>query len=99
MTENGNSVTLQGRASGVVGAFVSALEAHCGKDIVLVEYNEHTLSKADGAGADAVTYVQINIDGQRYCGVGQSSDIVEASLLAILSAVNQPLNVGAVKAA
>lgn len=99
VTENGSSITLQGRASGVVGAFVSALEAHCGKDIVLVEYSEHTLSKADGAGADAVTYVQINIDGQRYCGVGESSDIVEASLLAILSAVNQPLNVGAVKAA
>jgi len=100
VTENGSIVTLQGRASGVVGAFVSALEAHCGKDIVLVEYSEHTLSKADGAGADAVTYVQINIDGQRYCGVGQSSDIVEASLLAILSAVNQPLNsAGAVKAA
>lgn len=99
VTENGSSITLQGRASGVVGAFVSALEAHCGKDIVLVEYSEHTLSKADGAGADAVTYVQINIDGQRYCGVGESSDIVEASQLAILSAVNQPLNVGAVKAA
>jgi len=99
LTENGNNISLQGRASGVVGAFVAALETHCGKDIVLVEYNEHTLSKADGAGADAVTYVQINIDSRRYCGVGRSSDIVEASLLAILSAVNQPLNVGAVKAA
>jgi 2-isopropylmalate synthase len=94
LTENGNALTLNGRASGVVGAFVSALEAHSAKDIVLVEYSEHTLNKADGAGADAITYVQLNVDGRRYCGVGRSSDIVEASLLAILSAVNQPLAIG-----
>ncbi|MFT4584218.1 MAG: 2-isopropylmalate synthase [Gammaproteobacteria bacterium] len=94
LTEHGKSITLHGRASGVVGAFVSALEGHCGKTIVLVEYNEHTLSQADGAGAEAVTYVQLNIDSRRYCGVGRSSDIVEASLRAILSAVNQPMSVG-----
>ena len=64
-----------------------------------MEYNEHTLSRADGAGAEAVTYVQINIDNQRYCGVGRSSDIVEASLRAILSAVNQPLGMSEIKAA
>ncbi len=95
LLENGRSVTLRGTASGVVGAFVSALEQHTGKQIVLVEYSEHTLSQADGAGADAVTYIQLNVDGRRYCGVGKSSDIVEASLRAILSAVNQPLAVEA----
>jgi 2-isopropylmalate synthase len=31
----------------------------------------------------------LNLDGQRHCGVGRSSDIVEASLRAILGAVNQ----------
>ena len=36
---------------------------------------------------------QLNVDGQRYCGVGRSSDIVEASLRAILSAVNQQMGV------
>lgn len=91
----GSDVTLEGEASGVVGAFVAALEKHLGVGIVLVEYNEHTLSRADGAGAEAVTYVQLNIDGTRYSGVGRSSDIVEASLRAILSAVNQPLRLAA----
>ncbi|MEQ8494878.1 MAG: 2-isopropylmalate synthase, partial [Gammaproteobacteria bacterium] len=99
LLENGRSVTLRGTASGVVGAFVAALEQHTGKQIVLVEYNEHTLSQADGAGADAVTYIQLNVDGRRYCGVGKSSDIVEASLRAILSAVNQPLALAAEQAA
>ena len=99
VNDSGNMVQLRGRASGVVGAFVNALEQHTGKTIVLVEYSEHTLSQAEGAGADAVTYVQLNIDGRRYCGVGISSDIVEASLRAILGAANQPLSVEATRAA
>jgi 2-isopropylmalate synthase len=86
-----SSVVLQGHASGVMGAFVAALEAYCGRKIVLVEYSEHKLSRAAGADAEAVAYVQLSLDGQRYCGVGRSSDIVEASLRAILGAVNQRL--------
>ena len=93
LDRDGASTTLHGRASGVVGAFVAALEAHSGKKIILLEYSEHTLSTSAGAGADAVAYVQLNVEGQRYCGVGRSSDIVEASLRAILSAVNQQLGV------
>ena len=81
-------VELSGRAAGVVSAFVSALEGHATKEIVLVEYSEHTLSQADGADAEAVTYVQLNIEGTRYCGVGLSNDILEASLKAILRAIN-----------
>ncbi|MGE0483051.1 MAG: 2-isopropylmalate synthase [Gammaproteobacteria bacterium] len=99
VSDGGKPLQLRGRASGVVGAFVNAVESHTGDAIVLVEYNEHTLSQADGAGADAVTYVQLNIDGRRYCGVGTSSDIVEASLRAILGAVNQSLAMKASKAA
>ncbi|MCB1747761.1 MAG: 2-isopropylmalate synthase [Gammaproteobacteria bacterium] len=99
VSDGGKSLQLRGRASGVVGAFVNAIESHTGDSIVLVEYSEHTLSQADGAGADAVTYVQLNIDGRRYCGVGISSDIVEASLRAILGAVNQALALKASKAA
>ena len=79
---------LSGRATGVVSAFVSALEGHAKKQIVLVEYSDHTLSQADGADAEAVTYVQLNIEGTRYCGVGLSNDILEASLKAILRAIN-----------
>jgi len=89
LRDNGKATSLQGNASGVVGAFVDALERHTGKKLVLVEYSEHTLSSSGGAGAEAVAYVQLNLDGSRYCGVGRSSDIVEASLRAILGAVNQ----------
>ena len=85
-------IELAGRSSGVVSAFVSALESHTAKQIVLVEYSEHSLSQADGANAEAVTYVQLNIEGIRYCGVGLSNDILEASLKAILGAVNSASN-------
>ena len=84
---NNAGINVQARGSGVVEAFVSALQQHTGKTLVLVEYSEHSLSHS--ACADAICYVQLNIDGRRYCGAGKSSDIVEASLRAILGALNQ----------
>jgi len=99
LREGATTTVLHGRASGVVGAFVAALEQHSGHRITLVEYNEHTMSRAAGADADAVAYVQLSLEGQRYCGVGRSSDIVDASLRAILGAVNQRLTEQAARAA
>ncbi len=76
---------LSGRGSGVVGAFVQVMEELTGNHIVVVEYSEHSLGQS--ADAQAVCYVQLNIDGERPCGVGRSDDIVHASLAAILSAL------------
>ncbi len=77
--------SINGRGNGVVDAFVNAMEAYTGRKIVLVEYSEHTLGQS--ADAEAVCYVQLNIDGDRPCGVGRSHDIVQASLAAIVSAL------------
>ena len=79
-------VTLSGQGNGVVDAFVQAMESVTGRHIVVVEYSEHTLGQS--ADAEAVCYVQLNIDGERPCGVGRSHDIVHASLAAILSALD-----------
>ena len=79
-------VTLSGKGNGVVDAFVQAMESVTGRHIVVVEYSEHTLGQS--ADAEAVCYVQLNIDGERPCGVGRSHDIVHASLAAILSALD-----------
>ena len=83
-TEQGDT-SLTGTGSGVVEAFVGAMEKFTGHKIVLVEYSEHTLGKS--ADAEAVCYIQLNIDGARPCGVGKSGDIVHATLSAILSAL------------
>ncbi len=79
-------VALTGKGNGVVDAFVQAMEKLTGLHIVVVEYSEHTLGQS--ADAEAVCYVQLNIDGERPCGVGRSHDIVQASLSAILSALD-----------
>ena len=71
----------------MVASFVDAMETFTGKQIVLVEYSEHALSHS--ADAEAVCYIQLNIEGERYCGCGRSHDIVQASLDGILRAINK----------
>ena len=83
---DGIAHTLTGTGAGVVEAFVNAMELFIGKSIVLVEYSEHALSHS--ADAEAICYIQLNVDGERVCGVGQSADIIQASLDGILGAIN-----------
>ena len=82
----GHAMTIKGEGSGVVESFVSAMSAQLGVPLVLVDYSEHAITHS--ASSDAACYVQMNIQGERYCGVGISSDIVDATLRAILCAVN-----------
>ena len=89
--------TLTGSGNGVVAAFVDAMQKFLGQKIVLVEYSEHALSRS--ADAEAICYIQLNIDGERRCGVGRSNDIVQASLDGILSAINSAVEQNAIDAA
>jgi 2-isopropylmalate synthase len=73
------------------------MQRFTGRQIVLVEYSEHALSQS--ADAEAVCYIQLNIDGERYCGVGRSSDIIQASLEGILGAINRAARRGQTAAA
>jgi 2-isopropylmalate synthase len=86
LVRDGISHTLSGTGAGVVEAFVNAMALFVGKPIVLVEYSEHALSQS--ADAEAICYIQLNIGGQRVCGVGRSADIIQASLDGILGAIN-----------
>ncbi len=80
-----NEVEINGEGRGVLEAFTSALSKHVGKDLVIIEYNEHTLGQDDAS--DAMAYVQLSINSQRVCGAGRSQDILGATLGAILNAV------------
>ena len=77
--------SIHGEGRGVLEAFTSALSKHIGKDLVIIEYNEHTLGQDDAS--DAIAYVQLSINSQRVCGAGRSQDILGATLRAILNAV------------
>jgi 2-isopropylmalate synthase len=97
LERGGQRQTLSGSGNGVVAAFVDAMQRFTGEKIVLVEYSEHALSQS--ADAEAVCYIQLNIGGERYCGVGVSHDIVQASLNGILCAINRATGQGATAAA
>lgn len=86
LIKGGVNHSLSGSGSGVVESFVNAMALFIGKPIVLVEYSEHALSHS--ADAEAICYIQLNIDGERVCGVGRSADIIQASLDGILGAIN-----------
>jgi 2-isopropylmalate synthase len=88
---------LTGTGNGVVASFVDAMQRFTGRQIVLVEYSEHALSQS--ADAEAVCYIQLNIDGERHCGVGRSPDIIQASLEGILGAINRAASQGQTAAA
>ncbi len=86
MTDKG-LVEIAGSGNGVIKALTNALKKHFNVDIDVLEFSEHALS--DGAGATAVSYIQIKYEDQRYCGVAMSEDIVSASLNAVLNGLNQ----------
>ena len=87
VSEGGTKRTLQGDGEGALSAFVDALMRHGGRRIAVVDYSEHAIGA--GTNAEAVTYVQLNIDGRRVAGVAFDQDVVSASMKAVLSAWNR----------
>jgi 2-isopropylmalate synthase len=86
VTQSGR-VEISSAGKGILDAFVSAINSKLDSRLVLVDYSEHTLG--DNEQSEAMAYVQLNINGTRFCGAGCSEDIVGASLRAVLNAVNR----------
>ena len=82
----GETHTIEAEGAGVVESFVTGLSNLTQEELVLVDYSEHAVT--GNVHSEAACYVQMNIRGQRYSGVGISRDIVDASLQAILCAIN-----------
>ncbi|MFT5550147.1 MAG: 2-isopropylmalate synthase, partial [Candidatus Azotimanducaceae bacterium] len=79
------NVDIAGEGKGILDAFVNAINFKLNSKIILVDYSEHTLG--DNQQSEAMAYVQLGVNGQRYCGAGCSEDIVGASLRAVLNAI------------
>lgn len=86
---------IQGEGRGVLEAFVSGLNQHTQHDIVIIEYDEHTLGHDDAS--EAIAYVQVSVNAQRFCGVGRSRDILGATFTAILNALARAENRNAMR--
>ncbi|UER54719.1 2-isopropylmalate synthase [Kineosporiaceae bacterium SCSIO 59966] len=83
---DGEERTLEATGNGPIAAFVAAL-AEVGVDVRVLDYHEHAM----GAGGDATAaaYVECAVGDRVLWGVGLDSNIVTASLKAVVSAVNR----------
>ena len=86
----GKEISISGQGDGILDALVEALKNSINIDIEIMEYGEHALGQ--GADAEAVTYIQIRYEDQRYSGVAISKDIVASSIDAFMGAASQLLN-------
>ena len=88
VTQNGVESAVEGRGNGPIAAFVDALRREWEVDLRVSDYREHALGQ--GADATAVAYVEVVARGGRgLFGVGCHSNIVTASLEAVIGAANR----------
>jgi 2-isopropylmalate synthase len=84
---SGRSHAIEGTGTGPIDAFVAGLNAATGRVVRVLDYHEH--ATGSGANAQAVAYLELRVDGQTLFGVGMDSNIVSASLKAILSGLQR----------
>ncbi len=83
---------------GLIDAACKAIRAATGANVKLVDFNVSSVTGGVDALGDVVMQVQ-GEDGTKVSGRGVSTDVVEASARAYLSAVNRLMRVAEVKAA
>jgi 2-isopropylmalate synthase len=87
---NGSGQTITGEGNGPVSAFVDAIST-LGHHVRVLDYAEHALSA--GGDALAAAYVECEVgEGENSVvvwGVGMDANIVNASLKAVISAINR----------
>jgi 2-isopropylmalate synthase len=90
LENDGRPETWLGQGSGPIDAMVDALAL----PFDVLSYEEH--SRGKGSGAQAVSYIEITTRSRRTLfGAGMHPNIVTASLLAVISAVNRAVALGA----
>ena len=84
----GRQVKVEGTGSGPIDAFISGFNASTGRSVRVLDYHEHAVG--EGANAQAVAYLELRVDGeQTLFGVGMDSNILTASLRAIISGIER----------
>jgi 2-isopropylmalate synthase len=83
---DGEPRVIEGAGNGPISAFCDAL-ATVGIEVRVLDYAEHALSA--GTDAQAAAYVECDVDGRTYWGVGIDTNTGSASMRAVLSALNR----------
>ncbi len=78
---------MEGAGNGRLDAVSNALKENLGLDFTVEVYTEHALEKSSKS--QAVAYVGIEANGKMSWGAGVHNDIMDASIRALLSAINR----------
>ncbi|MCR5833085.1 MAG: 2-isopropylmalate synthase [Selenomonadaceae bacterium] len=85
---NGEHVTYMARGNGRLDAVSNAMQKYLGIKYSNLTYNEHALEI--GQSARAIAYISITApDGKVTWGAGMDTDIITASIQALISAINR----------
>lgn len=87
--DNGQELVINGAGNGPVDGFVDALSRHIGVELSVRDYSEHSIQH--GSNAAAISYVEMEYPGGIIFGAGINTNIVAASLEAVVSAANRIL--------
>ncbi|WP_367718768.1 2-isopropylmalate synthase [Nitratireductor sp. GISD-1A_MAKvit] len=85
--DGGKQTLIKGVGTGPVDGFIDALSKHLGIDMSVVDYSEHSMHR--GSNAAAICYMEVEHPGGKLFGAGVNTNIVTASLEAVVSAANR----------
>jgi 2-isopropylmalate synthase len=88
LTDRGEPVELAGTGNGPIAAFCHILQNY-GVDVRVLDFHEHALSS--GGDASAAAYLECEISGEVFWGVGIDPNTTTASLKAVVSAINRAI--------
>ncbi len=78
-------LTVQATGGGALEALCLALSHSFNREINIKQYHEHALQSA--ASAEAICYVEAEIDGASHIGIGRSQDVMGAGFQALIAAI------------
>ncbi|HYX44009.1 MAG TPA: alpha-isopropylmalate synthase regulatory domain-containing protein, partial [Acidimicrobiales bacterium] len=93
LTSEGDKLEASAEGDGMIDAACRAIKAATGVDATLTGFNVSAVTGGVDALGDVI--VQLEADGVKVSGRGVSTDVVEASARAFLSALNKALRVRA----
>ena len=90
---NGEEKTISGTGNGPISATVHAIRNSAGLyDFVLEDFSERTLGGTADAKAIAYVGIRRKKDNRLFYGAGEHSNIDQAAVLALLTAINKAMN-------
>ena len=89
IADGGEEMKIEGAGTGPVDGFVDALSRHIGIELSVLDYSEHSMQR--GSNAAAICYMEVEHPDGKLFGAGINTNIVAASLEAVVSAANRIL--------